>query len=416
MRILLGSDTYLPDCNGAAYFTQRLGLGLQERGHEIHVVAPSLSLAHGTEVRDGMPVTRLRSFPVPTYPALRFAPRPPHNDRRLDEVIRRIQPDIVHVQNHFFVSRALLRSARRVGVTGVATNHFVPENIGVQFATWPGPIRNGIVNWMGRDLVKVYEDADAVATPTPIAASLLEARGTRHHVLPISNGIDLRLYPATVSTQAEARARFGLADRPTVLFVGRLDLEKNLEDLIRGFAILRRDTDAQLVLAGKGKEQPHLEELARAEGIAKDVVFPGFIPDEDLPHVYRVGDVFCMPGIAELQSIVTLEAMASRLPVVAANAMALPHLAQDGVNGYLYEPGQPDQLAARLLDILASDDRRAEMGDRSRELVEEHDVERSLDAYEAFYRDALERRAASGAEEPAMATDPAPGGRAASAA
>jgi glycosyltransferase involved in cell wall biosynthesis len=198
-----------------------------------------------------------------------------------------------------------------------------------------------------------------------------------------------------------------------VLFVGRLDLEKNLEELIRAFAILRRHADAQLVLAGKGKEQPHLEELARAEGIGEDVVFPGFIPDEDLPHVYRAGDVFCMPGIAELQSIVTLEAMASGLPVVAADAMALPHLAHDGINGHLYQPGNPAQLAEKLLDVLSSGERRAEMGARSREIVAAHDVERSLDAYLAFYDDAL---AGGVPDVPATSDRAAPKGPAATAA
>ena len=70
--------------------------------------------------------------------------------------------------------------------------------------------------------------------------------------------------------------------------------------------------------------------------------------DEELRQAYTRATVFAMPSIAELQSIATMEAMASGLPVVAANAMALPHLVHDGENGYLFEPGDAQDLADKL--------------------------------------------------------------------
>ena len=95
--------------------------------------------------------------------------------------------------------------------------------------------------------------------------------------------------------------------------------------------------------------------------------------------------MFCMPGVAELQSLVTLEAMASGLPVVAADAMALPHLVRPGINGWLYTPGDVRELANRLGDLLADAGLRRRMGAASRELVAAHAVDGTLDAFEGIY-------------------------------
>ena len=93
-------------------------------------------------------------------------------------------------------------------------------------------------------------------------------------------------------------------------------------------------------------------------------------------------------SIAELQSIATMEAMASGLPIVAANAVALPHLVHDGENGYLFEPGDVDDLAAKLTTVLTpAPEERLRMQQASLEGVKVHDIQRTLDTFEALYRD-----------------------------
>jgi glycosyltransferase involved in cell wall biosynthesis len=92
-----------------------------------------------------------------------------------------------------------------------------------------------------------------------------------------------------------------------------------------------------------------------------------------------------MPGVAELQSLVTLEAMAAGKPVVAADAMALPHLVRPGRNGWLYPPGDIDTLAASLGALLRDRGIRARMGATSREIVAGHALATTLDAFEAVY-------------------------------
>ena len=117
------------------------------------------------------------------------------------------------------------------------------------------------------------------------------------------------------------------------------------------------------------------------------MTFTGYVTDEELREAYHRASVLAMPSIAELQSIVTMEAMASALPVVAANAMALPHLVHDGENGYLFEPGSPQDLAAKLRRVLeaAPEDYRA-LKEGSLRLIAAHDIQRTISTFENLYR------------------------------
>jgi len=119
--------------------------------------------------------------------------------------------------------------------------------------------------------------------------------------------------------------------------------------------------------------------------------YTNMIEDEDLPKTYASCDVFCIAGIAELQSIVTMEAMATGKPIIAVNALALPHLVQDGFNGYTYEPGDIKTLAARLIELLSDQRKREIMGQKSLEIIAQHDIHKTLAAYEKLYQDAIGR-------------------------
>lgn len=380
-RVLIGADTYPPDVNGAAYFAHRLAQGLAERGNEVHVVCASDEGPARTEHLDGVTVHRLRSAPVLVHPTMRVAV-----PARLDRLIDEIAPDVVHVQAHFVVGRAAISASRRAGIPVVATNHFMPDNL-FQFARIPGRLREraGALAW--KDFNRVYSRADRVTTPTEIAAGLLTGKGFGPSVEPISCGIDLARFQPRAEPRAWARRAFGLPDRDTIVFVGRLDEEKRLDELVRALPHVLNHTDAQIALAGTGGQRAALAGLVDRIGVGDRVSFLGFVPDERLPQVYAAGDVFAMPGVAELQSIATLEAMASGLPVVAADAMALPHLVRPGENGHLFRPGDVQELARHLGALLASPGTRATMGAASRAIALTHDHQASLARFEAIYRE-----------------------------
>ena len=137
---------------------------------------------------------------------------------------------------------------------------------------------------------------------------------------------------------------------------------------------------------GGGEVRSALEDLVRRLGLGNRVKFLGLASDEDLRKAYIRADLFCMPGTAELQSLVTLEAMSASTPVVLANAMALPHLVRDGENGYLFTPNDSDDLAAKITRVLQLPaEELATMGKASRCMVEPHSIQGTLQTFEDLY-------------------------------
>src|SRR5206468_438909 len=152
-------------------------------------------------------------------------------------------------------------------------------------------------------------------------------------------------------------------------------------------ARMPKELHAQLDLVGEGDIRKQLEQQAQRLGIAEQVHFPGRVSDDELRQILSQATVFAMPSTAELQSIATMEGMASGLPVVAADAMALPHLVKDGENGYLFPPRDIAALADRLERVLRMPhEERQVMQRASLRLLEPHDIDTTITVFEHLYR------------------------------
>jgi len=381
LRVLIGTDTYHPDVNGAAYFTFRLATGLAARGHDVHVICPSADGDASTRFEGGVTVYRLPSVPTLIHPTFRVC-IPPRVNTRVRAVLDDVAPSVVHVQGHFPIGRSLLRAAHKQRLPLVATNHFMPDNL-LAYGHIPAIARRLVCAFAWWDFTRMFNRAEWVTTPTPIAADLIRNKGLQPPIQAISCGIDLDRFHTRADTGL--LAAFGLPDRATLLFVGRLDEEKRLQDLVGALPTIRGHVDAQIVLVGTGTQQHNLAVLADQLGVAEHVHFLGFVPDDELPRIYPAADVFVMPGVAELQSLATLEAMASGLPIIAADAMALPHLVHPGLNGFLYRPGDVDAVSRHGLALLAEPPLRHRMGRASRAIARTHDAAVTLAEFEDRY-------------------------------
>ena len=242
-----------------------------------------------------------------------------------------MKPDVVHFQSHIIVGRGLSLEAAKRGIRIVGTNHFMPENM-LEFTLLPTAWQDWAVGlaWKAaRPHLRARrggDDPDAQGRAVPREAHRPDRACTRS--------------PAA-STRTSTRPNWEPRTENRILFVGRVTGEKQIDVLLRALTLLPAELDAKVEIVGGGDQKRNLEHLAAELGIADRVTFTGYVTDEELREAYHRATVFAMPSIAELQSIVTMEAMASALPVVAANAMALPHLVHDGENGYLFEPAQP---------------------------------------------------------------------------
>ncbi len=380
LRILIGADTFLPHVNGAARFAERLAAGLVARGHDVHVAAPSVG--HGNA---GTAIETIEGQPMMLHrlPAFRFLPHdwityvlPWRSKHYARIVLDEIKPDVVHIQSHIVIGRGLAREARKRGIPVVATNHVMAENI-LDFTTLPDWLDRIFVKLAWADAERTFKMTRAVTTPTRKAADFLESTIDIDGVIPISCGIDRSNYRPDLTPR----------DANRLLFVGRLTTEKHIDVVLRALSQLDPALDVTFDIVGGGDQRAKLETLAQQLGVAGRVTFHGHASDDDLRDLYSRASVFAIASIAELQSIATMEAMASGLPIVAANAVALPHLVHEGENGYLFTPGDADELAARLTDVLtASPEERRRMQQASLDAVAVHDITRTLDTFEALYR------------------------------
>jgi gas vesicle protein len=165
-----------------------------------------------------------------------------------------------------------------------------------------------------------------------------------------------------------------------------LDDEKRIHILLEAVAKLTEHPNVTVELVGDGGERENLARRAKELGISDRVIFTGHISDQELPKAYERCTAFVMPSIAELQSIATMEAMASGRPVIAADAMALPHLVHNGDNGYLFPADDSDALADRLTRILDADQAELDrLSENSLHLIQSHDIERTIKIFEDLY-------------------------------
>ncbi|QIM15390.1 glycosyltransferase family 4 protein [Leucobacter insecticola] len=381
LRILIGCDTFLPDVNGAARFAERLAAGLVQRGETVHVVAPSIRHnLTGTFVEniegEQLTVHRWASWRWYPHDWLRFVLpwRARGYARKLLDAVR---PDVIHIQSHIVIGRALAIEGSKRGIRIVATNHVMPENV-LDFTLLPERAKQAFVRWGWRDADRVLKLASAVTTPTQRAADFLERNTHRRNVRPVSCGLRASNYTADLTDRSENK----------LVFVGRVTLEKEIDVILRALTRLDPELNATFKIVGDGDQRKQLEKLANELGVSSRVTFTGRVSDEELRASLTEASIFVIASVAELQSIATMEAMASGLPVVAADAMALPHLVHDGENGFLFQPGNDRELAERIEKILRMPrDEYLRMQHASLDTVKVHDIDRTLDTFEALYRD-----------------------------
>jgi 1,2-diacylglycerol 3-alpha-glucosyltransferase len=385
VKILLATEAYYPLIDGGAVAEHNLALGLHKRGHTVQVIAPSENFTNGVEMDEGTTIHRLASYPVPLAKndhRLAFNPR-----RKINKILRDFNPDVVHIHNPFPIGKATLNYCLKSNIPVIATNHWLPENITTFMAKYRFLNKlDFLVDMNWKFIINFHNKCQFVTSPTQTAVNLMLEQNLKAPNRPVSNGVDIERFNPK-NDGAPLKKRLNLPDKPTVLYAGRLSGEKHVDVLIRAIPKVLETLDAHFVIGGNGREKQPLQDLAASLGISDHVTFPGFLEDAEFPLLYRLPSLFVMPSICELQSITTLEAMASGLPVIAANKYALPELVGVDDNGYLFEPKDSETLSTHILSVLQDPKRQERMARRSREIVEKHSIDSAISDYESIYRE-----------------------------
>ncbi len=391
MRIAISGQTYYPGNNGQAIFTIHLAEGLARAGHEVAVIVPAPDFSYRVETIQQVQVHQVHSIPLNWIHNGTFLNA--FSAAKIAEIFRQFRPDVLHIQDHYFLELSAVQVARRMHIPILGTNHFLPENL-LPYLMWLPLPRSWKVRFLWETMLMTYRKVNLVTTPTRTAAGILGHQKLGVPIIPISCGVNTDLFcPQPVADRAALRKRFGLdADARIFLYVGRQDREKRVDLPIRALAeLLRSDAirergEVQLAIAGQGSAAAEFHALAATLGVEDRVKFLGYVPGEQLPDLYRVCDVFCMPSPEELQSIATLEAMASGKPVLAANARALPELVSPGENGQLFTPGSVSSLMQAMTWALEQQSEWQQMASASRIRAEHHSLHNTLIRYLEQYQ------------------------------
>ena len=371
---------------GPALHVAYLSAGLQSRGYETTLVAGSL--ARGEEsmsfVADslGVPVMTIEQLHreiSPIRDALAVV--------RLARLLRTVRPQSLHT--HTAKAGAIGRLAVLIAI-GARPPIVVHTFHGHVLRGYFGPLRARLLRLLERWLARV---TTALVAVSPEVRDDLVALGVapadKFTVIRLGIELDERV-GASGERRAEMRRLLGIPDgRFTVGWIGRMTAVKRTDDVLLAFRRLRElGVDACLCMVGDGPDRDHAEHRASELGVVRDCLFLGY--QEDVAPFYGAFDAVVLPSGNEGTPVSAIEALAGGRPVVATRVGGVPDVIRDGVDGFLVEPGDVEQLAERLATLARDPELRGRLGEEGRaDVVPRYSVERLLDDVDRLYRSLL---------------------------
>lgn len=348
MRVAVVSPYAMDVPGGVQQHVEHLAAALRDGGDEVTVVAP------GARARGGVRVVGAPTR-VPFNDSVAPIALRPGAAVRTATVLRELAPDVVHVHEPFVPWVSMVATARS------------PAPVVATFHAWSD--RDRAYRAAGRVLGRVLAHVDAGIAVSPAAAAYhagaLSVAEDTFTVVP--NGVDVEHFRgATPFPQ--------MREHPSLLFVGRLERRKGLDQLLHAFTILKATrSDLRLYVVGDGPDRQRCERLL-PDRLRSDVVFLGRVDTEELPRFHAGADLFVAPALGgESFGIVLIEAQAAGAPVVASDIPGYASVITDGVDGRLVTPGDPRVLADAVGTLLDNPSLARQLADTAARDVDRYD-------------------------------------------
>lgn len=370
LRVALVTETYPPEVNGVALTVARMVKGSISREHKMQLIRPRQP-THPVALQPGLEEILVGSLPIPRYPQLRMGLP---SKRLLMRLWSQQRPDVVHIATEGPLGWSALSAANALRIpvsSDFRTNfHAYTRHYGVAWLQRP----------MTAYLRKFHNRAGCTMVPTQALRAELQALGFQRLEL-VARGVDTALFqPAHRSETLRAEWGVGVSGF-AVLCVGRLAPEKNLSLLIEAYkAILSVRPDARLVVVGDGPQRGALQ------GACPAAIFTGQRSGQELAEHYASADLFVFPSMTETFGNVTVEALASGLPVLAFDCAAASELIQSGVNGVLAPFADGDAFREAARRLAGDAPLRQAIAPRARETALAQSWEPVIDSFEAALR------------------------------
>lgn len=407
MRIAIFTDSFFPKIDGIAVSVQNFCEKLEERGHKFVICCPRYGDDDSELIGQNIRVERFKSVALPSYPEMRIIVP---GRTRLHRVIKDFKPDLIHIQTPGFMGQYGVTAGKIYSIPVIGTYHTMMSEVGMYVNPFrllkldklltrfrrkkkiasklEKVTRKKPASLGGKLLYKLanslYGKCQIIISPSELIKKELINKEIQAPVTVVSNGIDLKFF--------RGEKRHFPQTHPRLLHVGRIAPEKNTEEVLRAFALIKREIpDALLTIVGDGPVLTDLKREASELNIADSVNFTGYKARKDLPQVYADHDLFITASAMETQGLVALEAIATGLPAIGVDAYALPELIQDGKNGFCAPAHDIHKIAEYAVRLLKDAALFEECSAASMAIAAEHGHDRSTDRLEKIYRKAVTR-------------------------
>ncbi|WP_447728715.1 TIGR04063 family PEP-CTERM/XrtA system glycosyltransferase [Sphingomonas koreensis] len=403
MRILHVLDHSLPLHSGYTFRTRAILKAQMERGWTVAgVTGPRYHTGDAPfETLDGIDFHRtkqMRRLP----PVLGEAAEIAAFARRIDQVVQRFRPDILHAHSPVIDPLAAMRASKKHGIPLLYEIRAFWEDAAVGNGTGS----EGSLKYRATRALETYacRRSDAVAVICEGLKRDLVARGIDGDKIMVSpNGVDLHLFGEPPARDAALSTEWGLDDAEVIGFIGSFYDYEGLDDLIAAMpALLAQRPKARLLMVGGGPMEEKLRAQTKASSAAEAIHFVGRVPHEQVERYYSLIDLLVYPRKhMRLTDLVTplkpLEAMAQRRLVAASDVGGHRELIRDGDTGTLFPPDNPVALAQAVARVFGNRDSWEAQRERARRFVEkERNWSSNISRYEPVYQKLIEARERSG--------------------
>ncbi|HIP71145.1 MAG TPA: glycosyltransferase family 4 protein [Anaerolineae bacterium] len=343
LHIGMFTNTYKPVLSGVVRSISSFRDALTESGLNVFIFAQE-----ARDYEDEEPfVYRYPSLEIPAYKYPMTIPV----SRTIDKIIPTLHMNVIHCHHPAGVGEVGVRKAQELNIPAVFTHHTRYREYAQYVKLVPKNLSEKVI---GSWLLDYMTRCQHIIVPSePIKESLANSYGITERVTVMPTGIDLTPYKTADGTAVRQKHNWG-PDQTVIISLGRLADVKNWPLLLDAVeVVLQKHPDARFVLVGDGPERPSLEKKVAQMSVANRIEFVGRVPYEEVPAYLKAADLFCYASVTETQGLVTLEALAAGLPVVAVDASGTSETVEDGVDGILTP--EDSQALAEGMDKLLSD-------------------------------------------------------------
>ncbi|MDI6720577.1 MAG: glycosyltransferase [Methanomicrobiales archaeon] len=387
MKAMVVTPYFYPHMGGVQRYVYEIGTRLK-RDYDMDVTVVCSNWDRATNYRHEAQLDGLRVIYIPYLFKVSSTPVHPLWGRTLQTIVESEKPDIINGHAPVpFIADIAARVAQAQGIPYVLTYH--------NDLTGYNPLIRLYSRLYYRGLGDATLDAAdrIIVTSNYYAASSPYLEGHARKIGIVPPGVDPERYRPV--PKALLKQRYGLDIQKILLFVGQLNREsqhKGLDYLIRALKLVRRDEDARLIVVGTGNYRDHYEKLAAREGLEGDVIFAGFVTNEEIPQYFSGSDLMVLPSYdrAEGFGMVLIEAQACGIPVIGTNVGGIPFAVEDGKTGLIVPPRDAESLAKAILRLFCDTELYRSMAENGPVRVREHFTwEKSSAAYHGILTDLL---------------------------